>query len=76
MKHPAKGTRTPPKVQRVRRAPRTSTTPSTDDDAKIAELVGRGVLTRGEPGILPELLTPGPPAPNALKALRRIRDAR
>ncbi len=41
------------------------------DDAKhVAELVAKGMLSLGKGPIPPELLTPGPKAPNARKAIR------
>ncbi len=42
------------------------------DDAKhVAKLVARGALRLGEPGpIPPEILRPGPKAPNSQKAIR------
>ncbi|HZU98476.1 MAG TPA: hypothetical protein VFF73_17355 [Planctomycetota bacterium] len=76
MRHAPKKTQTPPKTKRPRRIRDAKAPSSSDDDPRIAELLRRGILTRGEPGLLEELLTPGPPAPDALKALRKVRDSR
>ncbi len=48
------------------------------EDAKhVAELVAKGMLTLGKTGpIPPELLTPGPPGPNARKATRWMKRGR